>query len=458
MRWRLVLILVAFTTLVLLVQNVPLSTFVRERELNARIAGLQTDAFTLAGYSVEYLQQPSPAAKAALDQAVTAYSTINGPRVVVVNAAGDAVAASVTADIGQNFANAERPEIVEALKGRTVSGERPSTTLGEPLIYVAVPIRAGPTILGAVRLTYPSSELNAQINKSIRSLWLVGLVSLLSAALIALVVAAAITRRIRRLSETAESIADGDLTARVEDYGGGEIAELAASFNTMADRVQGLVERQRDFAGDASHQLRTPLTALRLRMDRAAELMDEDDPAVDQVDAARDEIDRLQRLVDGLLTLARADGRKSSPGPVDVSAVARERIESWESLAAEQGIQITLNAPPVAVAFAAPSAAEQILDNYLDNALEVVPDNSQIIVTITQGANYVDLTVDDQGPGLSPEDRVRAFDRFWRGRQDDTGSGLGLAVVSALAQASGGRVWLDESPIGGLRAGVRLNR
>ena len=458
MRWRLVLILVGFTALVLLVQNIPLSTFVRDKELNARIAGLQTDAFTLAGYSVEYLQDPSPAAKAALDEAVTAYSTITGPRVVVVDAKGTAVAASVTADIGQNFANAERPEVQDALAGRTVSGERTSATLGEPLIYVAVPIRAGPTILGAVRLTYPSSELNSQINSSIRSLWLVGLISLLSAALIATLVAAAITRRIRRLSDTAESIAEGDLDARVEDSGGGEIADLAMSFNIMADRVQQLVERQRDFAGDASHQLRTPLTALRLRMDRAAELMDLDDPAVDQVDAARDEIDRLQRLVDGLLTLARADGRKSSPTPIDVSAVARERIESWESLAAERGIAMELIAPSVAVAFAVPSAVEQILDNYIDNALEVVPDNSRITVTVTPGNHEVQLTVDDEGPGLSPEDRVRAFDRFWRGRQDDGGSGLGLAVVSALAQASGGSVWLDESAQGGLRAGARFNR
>jgi signal transduction histidine kinase len=458
MRWRLVLILVGFTTLVLLVQNIPLSTFVRDKELNARIAGLQNDAFTLAGYSVEYLERPSPVAKAALDEAVTAYSTVNGPRVIVVDAQGTAVAASVSSDIGQNFSNAERPEVTEALQGRTVSGERSSSTLGEPLIYVAVPTRVGPQILGAVRLTYPSSELNAQINSSIRSLWMAGLISLISAALIALVVSTAITRRIRRLRDTAESIADGDLNARVEDSGGGEIADLAASFNIMAERVQGLVERQRDFAGDASHQLRTPLTALRLRMDRAAELMDEDDPAVDQVDAARNEIDRLQRLVDGLLMLARADGRKSTPTPVDISAIARERIESWESLAAERAIGIDLTAPPVAVAFAVPSAAEQILDNYIDNALEVVPDGSRIVVTVTPATHYVQITVDDAGPGLSPENRVRAFDRFWRGRQDDGGSGLGLAVVSALAQASGGSVWLDESPQGGLRAGARFNR
>jgi len=80
------------------------------------------------------------------------------------------------------------------------------------------------------------------------------------------------------------------------------------------------------------------------------------------------------------------------------------------------------------------------------------------VVTITPATHHVQMTVDDAGPGLSPEDRVRAFDRFWRGRQDDGGSGLGLAVVSALAQASGGSVWLDESPQGGIRAGAQFNR
>ena len=128
----------------------------------------------------------------------------------------------------------------------------------------------------------------------------------------------------RHVIELAEQIAEGDLDARADVSGGGEIEELAEAFNTMADRVQGVVESQRGFAGDASHQLRTPLTALRLRMDRAAELMDADDPAVDQVDAARDEIDRLQRLVDGLLVLARADNREHVvvPAPAQVRAPA----------------------------------------------------------------------------------------------------------------------------------------
>ncbi len=227
--------------------------------------------------------------------------------------------------------------------------------------------------------------------------------------------ASTVTRRIRRLRDAAERIAEGDLDARADVSGGGEIEELAESFNTMADRVQAVVESQRGFAGDASHQLRTPLTALRLRLDRAADLMTVDEPATDQVDAARDEIDRLQRLVDGLLVLARADRRDQHTVPVDVSAVAAERVADWRALADERTVGIELDTPGMAVALAVPGAVEQIVDNYVDNALEVVPAGSRIVVSVRVDPAGVVLTVDDAGPGLPAEARDRAFDRFWRG-------------------------------------------
>ena len=334
-----------------------------------------------------------------------------------------------------------------------MSGRRDSQSLGEPLLFVAVPVRTSTqTNLGAVRLSYPVSAIDEVVNGRVRGLFVAAAITLLAAAIIAALVASAVTRRIRRLRDAAEDIAEGDLNARVDVAGSDEIAELADSFNTMADRVQHVVESQKGFAGDASHQLRTPLATLRLRLDRAAEVMDEDDPAVDQVDAARDEIDRLQRLVDGLLMLARADGREQDTVPIDISAVARDRVESWVPLAAERDITIVLDSPGMAVAQAVPSAVEQIVDNYVDNALDVVPDGSRIVVTVRSAPDGVVLTVDDEGPGLSREDRERAFDRFWRGRQDGGGSGLGLAVVASLAQAGGGSVWLDQSPAGGLRA------
>ena len=167
------------------------------------------------------------------------------------------------------------------------------------------------------------------------------------------------------------------------------------------------------------------------------------------MDAARDEIDRLQRLIDGLLVLARADNRDQETIRVDISAVAAERVAHWQALADERHVSIELVASGTAVALAVPGAVDQIVDNYVDNALEVVPEGTRIVVRVRPESSGVVLTVDDQGPGMPPESRDRAFDRFWRGRQDGSGSGLGLAIVSSLAGAGGGSVWLDASPLGG---------
>lgn len=479
MRWRLALVLVGFTTLVLLVQNIPLASYLRTVEKDRLVASLEANAYDLAGFSVPALL-PLPAAPgttsaaaqaqalANLRERVAAYSEVTpGSVVVVVDTSGVAVASS-EGRIGESYFN--RPEIAHALgrlpnpnnpgsnyPAEATNGERDSTTLGEPLVFSAVPTRAGSLILGAVRISYPASAINDKVNEGVRGLGLAALITLLCAMVIAFLVSSTVTRRIRRLRDAAEQLAEGDLDARADvTGGGGEIEELAQSFNTMAHRVQGVVESQRGFAGDASHQLRTPLTALRLRLDRAADLMSDTDPAIDQVDAARDEIDRLQRLIDGLLVLARADNRDQQLVAVDVSQVASDRVEAWQPLADERSVTIQLDAPGMAVALLVPSAAEQIIDNYIDNALEVVPEGSLLLVTVRSEPSGVVLLVDDQGPGLPPEDRERAFDRFWRGTQDGEGSGLGLAVVASLATAGGGSVWLDRSPLGGLRAAARF--
>jgi signal transduction histidine kinase len=457
MRWRLILVLVGFTAIVLLIQNIPLTSYLRSVERDRIITGMQVSGLTLAGYSIEVLEAAVPQPSPALTAAVSAYARESGARVVIVDDTGVVVAASED-PLGAQFANPSRPEISEALAGTSVSGERESQTLGEPLIYVAVPVRAGVKVIGAVRLTYPVSQVDQAVNDRVRGLGVAALITLGAAGIIAVLVASAVTRRVRRLTDAAERIADGDLSARADVSGGGELEELATSFNTMADRVEAVVQSQRGFAGDASHQLRTPLTALRLRLESASEVMPDDDPALPQIDAARDEIDRLQRLIDGLLVLARADGRDQETVPVDVSRVATDRVEAWQPLAAERDVTIEVDTPGVAVAHAVPSATEQIIDNYVDNALEVAPPGTRIVVTVRSHPSGVVLTVDDMGPGLPAEDRGHAFDRFWRAEQDGSGSGLGLAVVSSLAQAGGGTVWLDESPLGGLRASARFAR
>jgi signal transduction histidine kinase len=253
--------------------------------------------------------------------------------------------------------------------------------------------------------------------------------------------AGAVTRRINRLQKATERLADGDLSARTEeDEGAPELRALAGSFNRMADRLEHLLQQQKGFASDASHQLRTPLTGLRLRLENAVDSLGSDpENARVMVADSLEETYRLQRIIDGLLLLSRADSRDVAHVNVDLSAVAWNRLEQWEALAEETGVRISLDALPEANVTAMPGAAEQIIDNLIDNALAVAPPGSliRLVVSHPESDGMVELHVIDEGPGLSAEDSQRAFNRFWRGPGSSEGTGLGLAIVQQLAEASG---------------------
>jgi len=220
------------------------------------------------------------------------------------------------------------------------------------------------------------------------------------------------------------------------------------------------MDRQRSFAGDASHQLRTPLTALRLRLEQASELITSS-PELAQIhiDEALNETDRLTHLTEQLLRLARAEGAVLEKENIDVSEIVRDRAQEWQYLADERDVEIIVQAPDNLMVDANQLAVREIIDNYMDNALEVAPPRSQITLTVLALVDVVEIVVSDSGRGMSPLQRERAFDRFWRADVDSnrrTGSGLGLAIVAQLAQASGLRVELRESPNRGVDAVVGI--
>jgi signal transduction histidine kinase len=272
-------------------------------------------------------------------------------------------------------------------------------------------------------------------------LWTVAGTTVLLAGMLAYLMAGAVTRRIKRLQKATEVLAGGDLSARTEeDEGAPELRALARSFNRMADRLEHLLQQQKGFASDASHQLRTPLTGLRLRLENAADsIVSDPDGARVMVADSLEETYRLQRIIDGLLLLSRADSRKVALASVDLAAVASNRVEQWEALAEESGVRIALDAPPQAQIKAMPGAAEQIIDNLIDNALAVAPPGSLVRLEVSRPENdgKIELHILDEGPGLSAEECQRAFNRFWRGQSSTEGSGLGLAIVQQLAEASG---------------------
>ena len=459
MRARLIGGFLGVSLLILTVFSAPMVAFVSRVERDRLVTELERDAFILAGHAKETLATSEGAVLTSIEPYVSAYDAVSDARVVVTNSAGRAIASNdPTVVVGESFAN--RPEIMTALSGQPATGERSSVTLGGTLVFVAVPVLSGDDVLGAVRLSHPKSHVDGQVRNRVLGIAGAGAISLVAAAVVAVFLGTTISRPVARLRRATETLGKGDFDARADDSSGPrEIRDLARSFNTMSGRLGLMVENQRQFAGSVSHQLRTPLTALRLRLEQAeAAVGAGTGPAAAAIEASRAEADRLQDMVEQLLALARLEGTTAKTVDVDAERVVRDRLEMWTPFAEEKGLGIVLDTHGPARCAVVEGGLEQIIDNYLDNAISVSPRGSSVTVSVSVVGDRVVLDVTDAGPGLTDEQRELAFDRFWRGPAStgETGSGLGLAIVRQIAVASGGEAELLGSPGGGIRARVRL--
>lgn len=450
MTRRLVLTYLAITAFVLVTLEVPLGIIFARNEREQLAVDIERDATVIATLTEDSLER---GALGDFSGIVDRYADETGARVVIVDRNGVSVSDSL-GETGRDFTS--RPEIEEALAGTRASGQRYSRTLGEDLFYVAVPVASGGQVYGAVRLSLPTSEVESRIRRTWLGLTALGLVVLASVVVVGALLARSVTRPLSELEAASVALAEGDLSVRApEDSGPPETRLLARSFNDMASRLEKLVASQRAFVADASHQLRTPLTALRLRLENL-EAAGTVDPG--EYEAVLAEVERLSALVDQLLRLTSAEQDRQKPEAVPVAEILRDRADVWEPSAVVQGVGLRLGSIDPATVSVVPGAVEQILDNLLDNALKVSPKGSTIVVSAVASDDTVEIHVADEGPGMSAEERLHAFDRFWRGAPGEGGTGLGLAIVRELAQASGGEVALDERPSGGLDAVIRLHR
>lgn len=458
MRLRLMAAVTGVVVLVFVVFGVPLYRFLEGVERDRYLTSLERDAFAVSGHARDTLApdvgQPIPS----LDPYLAEHAGRPGVTAVVVNADGRAVAANdATAVPGDDYRN--RPEIADALDGQTVTGERTSRTLGDELVFVAVPVIKGDLVIGAVRLSSTRTVVNKEVRDRVLGIAAAGGLTTTAAVIVGLLVAIGIARPLRRLNASTERLAEGDFTVRADESRGPiEIRELSRSFNAMASRLGLLLEGQREFAGAVSHQLRTPLTALRLRLETALRLAQDVPEVSTALDASLQETDRMQGIVEQLLALARLESGHGAVVPVDAAHVLRERADMWRPLAEEREVLLIVSGETSVRCMALPGALEQIIDNFVDNALTVSPTGSTVALSAAVRGDQVDVTVTDSGRGLSAEQRERAFERFWRAPSSagTVGSGLGLAIVRQLAVASGGSARLEEAPDGGVRAVATL--
>jgi signal transduction histidine kinase len=451
-RGRLLAAFAYVLVLVIVALTVPLalSTSHRvDREVRAQAAdGAQIVAASASGR----LTKP-----AELDTLVATVDRELGARVIIVGQTGALIADSHRPGT-RGVAYGTRPEIAAALSGRTVQGHRHSDTLHENLLYTAVPVVSGGRTQGAVRVTQSVTAIDRQIRRDQLALLGVGLLALLFGLLVTWFVAGSLARPLRSLAGTARRVGRGDLEARAELEGSLEQREVAQAFNAMADRLIESLDAQRAFVANASHQLRTPLTGLRLRVEAAA--MASDDPIVqEELAAAEAETVRLARLISNLLRLAAADAPAPPSEAVDLSAVAHAAEERWRRHAEAAARHVALAAGTPAVGLGSADDLATSLDNLIENALLYAPPGSTVAIEWGTEGGEAFVAVLDDGPGVSGEDAAAAFQRFQRGAARPVGhggTGLGLAIVGALAARWGGSASLRARPEGGTRAEIRL--
>ncbi len=453
MTRRLVLSYLGLALLILVLLEIPMAVLAARHEHDLTAGQAAREASGLAAVANEDMEHGR---LANLTAVMAQYQSRTGEEVAIINPAGRAIASS-DRDQDIDATGAERSLVQAALSGRSATSF--SSDEGHPWAYAAVPISADGQPQGAVLLGVAASATEQRIH----DIWLAlagfaaGILAL--TGLIGMLLARSLSRPLARLQSAVARLGEGNLAARADaDIGPAEMRNLARQFNHMAGRLGELVDAQSRFVGDASHQLRSPLTALRLRLENLE--LSATVPSPDEAAAAGREVQRLSRLVDGLLTLSRAENIEPRRRTIDVEAVIEDRCDAWSALADER--QVTLVAPcgdrGPQTAYLAPGDVDQILDNLLANALDASPEGGQIRVELDgTEPGWLELHVIDEGPGMSEGDRRRAFDRFWQGAKTESGnSGLGLAIVRQLAVRNDASVQLRPAEPNGLDAVLRM--
>jgi signal transduction histidine kinase len=431
---------------VLVLAAVPLGWSMVQRERTSFRSEVSDAAASLSAAAEEHLSDHHSTTE--VDRLVR-LAAARGDCAAVYDTAGRSVDSGGCSGTGHG--PGERP--IKHLVDTALVRRSTRVTEGAGRFTVAVPVGEQSEMTGIAVLSRSTAALHDRILIMLGWLVLIGAAGLAAAAAMSVWLARWVGRPLRAVDAAAQRLGEGALDVRAPvGQGPPEVRRLAATFNTMAGRTEALVHGHRAVVADVSHQLRTPLAALRLRLDLLADGAEERTAA--ELSGAQGEVARLSRLVDGLLAVARSESGVPRPLPVPVDRLIAERAAAWEPVADERRITLTAQVRRSFVAAFGEGDLEQVLDNLIDNALNAVRPGGRITISATRGDGAVVIRVIDDGPGMSPAARSAAFRRF--GNPEASGTGLGLAIVHRLVTANGGTVALRNSPGGGLTVELTL--
>lgn len=382
-------------------------------------------------------------------------------------------------EIAPGSANADLDYVVQiwSADGRAIYASRAHAALPSSAVLGFADVDAG----GQTWRTYSVASVGRVIQvaqpRQIRerlaagAAWRAVLPLLLLAPLLGLAVWWLVARALAPLARVSREVRSRDAESLAPLPADGlpdEVAPLVGSLNALLQRLGTAFDTQRAFVADAAHELRSPLTALKLQLQLMRRLPE--GPARDEALAAlAGGVDRATRLVEQLLTLARNEpgSRRSALQRLELGTLVAQALADAGALALARGSTLALDAAPGVWVDGEPAGLTALARNLADNALRHGPPGTAVQVRVAADGDDAVLTVDDGGPGIPEADRAQAFERFWRrappaddggAPEDGGGSGLGLAIVRNVADRHGGRLRLLDSPLGGLRAELRLPR
>ncbi len=410
MRRQLTRAILAVTALVLIVLGVPLAIAVRKSYYDAATVRLQQRA-TEGLLEVQLPLDHNQAASQDGDEN-THQTTLYDPTGQRVSGPGPAVA--------------------DAAVAQALGGDSASTNNDRELV-VALPIteRGSEDVAGVLRVTEPVAAVDTDVDRAWAVMALTGLGALVLAWLVASALSRRLARPIQRLAEAAARFGDGAVVIPSEPSGVAEIDQLDAALAASSSRLALLLSRERSFSADVSHQLRTPLTRLRMSLDEL-------DGTEASVSEARAEVDHLQTTVERLLALSR--DRQPVGQPVDVNEAVLATSRRWSRRVEQTGRSLRLattdGLPPIS---GSQAALDQVLDVLIDNA--VVHGRGAVDVASRAAPGGVVIEVTDEGSTIEPGTREAIFERH---HGNGSGTGIGLALARALAESEGGRLLLTE--------------